>query len=227
MSALEDILHPTKYAATPAALAAKFRAGGTGNVAELFGRFVGYASANWQYNATVGPIQAAQILAGSGPRTLACGTIREVFKEMMRGQGHTVTNASKDSYFLTKPGLQCFDPRVVGNVEDHKGATVGLACHFSSHYFVSINGRFYDPCLMAVYQDQEGPVAAETVAIGEGLRIAGTGRQLIVLSSLMRAVPGFASVWEILTPKACAKVLKADKLAALKCHPTVKASGFF
>jgi hypothetical protein len=59
------------------------------------------------------------------------------------------------------------------------------------------------------------------------LRKAGTGRALVILKQMLgRTLPGFGTVWEILTPAECKQpgVLSAQDLRALKNDPDVKAS---
>lgn len=227
MTARQDILNG-KFAATASGAAAKRAAGGTGDLAELYAGFVGYASANWNYAAQPGGQTASALLSGSGSATIACGTIREALKLMLREDLDLkdVQNADINGYFLTKPHLSCFDPKVKGNVGNHGSQNHDLACHFSTHYFLSTGGKYYDPCLMAVYTSNKGPVACETrsVAGPPGLRKAGSGNALVFLHLLAgKSVPGFGSVWEILKPQECKKALSTAEYNALKNDMDFKA----
>lgn len=232
MSARADIL-AGKFAKSPAGSAALTKAGGVGPVATLFAGFVGYANATWSYSAQSGGQTAANALSGDGPKSLACGTIREALKLMLREDlGLTdVANADINEYFITKPGLECFDPKVKGNLGNHGSQNFGLGCHFSTHYFLSTGGKFYDPCLMAVYSGERQPIGETTKLVTGcpgGLRSAGTGKDLIILHLLAgRSLPGFGSVWEILTPKECKTALAKNELAWVMNDFTVKASKVF
>ena len=229
MSARADILNG-KFKDGPAGQEALRKAGGLGAEAELFASFVGYAAATWSYAAQPGGSTAANLLAGDGAKNVACGTVREALKLMMREDLKlpAVVNADINEYFLTKPDLNCFDAKVKGNVGNHGKPSFDLACHFSTHYFVRSGTKFYDPCLMAVYTHERGPIAHTTKVVAGSagaLRKAGTGRSLIVLHLLQgRTVPGFGSVWEILLPAECRKALSANELAGLKNDPEVKAA---
>jgi len=228
MSARNDII-AGKFKTTPAGAAAGQAADWGGATAELFASFVGYAYANWNYAAQPGAQTAKALLDGDGPKTIACGTIREALKLMLREDLALtdVANADINRYFLTKPGLQCFDTKVKGNVGNHGKPSFDLACHFSTHYFLQTGGKFFDPCLMAVYANAQGPIGHCTNSVGgtQGLRKAGTGNALVLLHLLPgRTVPGFGSVWEILLPAECKTVLTSPELQALKNDPDVKAA---
>lgn len=232
MSARADILAGTNNTAA-AALTAR-RAAGDGAMADLFVNFVGYASTNWTYAAQPGAQTAADLLAGDGPKTVACATLREALRTLVAEElGLEVSRTDINSYFLTKPGLQCFDLRVKGNVGNFRSTTYTLACHFSTHYFIKVADRYYDPCLTAVYTTDKGPVLHETRPINNlggtlMMRKAGAGRALILLRLLRGAtVPGFGSVWEILTPADCKTALSAIELTALKKDPDVLAAKLF
>lgn len=227
MTARQDILSG-KFANNPGGTAAK-RAAGAGELADLYAGFVGYASANWSYAAQPGSQTASALLAGSGPATVACGTIREALKLVLREdlRLNDVKNADINGYFLTKPQLSCFDAKVRGNVGNHGSHTYDLACHFSTHYFVSTGGKYYDPCLMSVYTSEKGPVAHETRIVGgqAGLRKAGLGSTLILLHLLAgKSVTGFGSVWEIVKPEECRKALSTAEYNFVKNDMDFKAS---
>jgi hypothetical protein len=230
MSARADILSG-KFQKSPAGAGAHAKAGGKGPVADLFASFVGYANATWSYAAQPGGQTAQGLLDGEGTKSVACGTVREALKIMLREdlQLADVKNEDINEYFLTKPGLECFDNKVKGNVGNHGKATFDLACHFSTHYFVSTGGKHYDPCLMSVYTTQDGPIGHRTKLVqnSEGaLRKAGSGKSLLILNLLRgRAVPGFGSVWELLVPSECKSALPGNLFAALKNDPDVKSAG--
>jgi len=229
MSARADILSG-KFQKSPAGAGAHARAGKMGAAADLFASFVGYANATWSYTAQPGGQTAPGLLDGDGPKNVACGTVREALKIMLRDdlQLTDVSNEDINEYFLTKPGLECFDSKVKGNVGNHGRTTFDLACHFSTHYFVSTGGKHYDPCLMAVYTTRDGPIAHRTRLIqgSEGaLRKAGAGRSLLILNLLRgRSVPGFGSVWELLAPSECKAALPRNLLDSLKNDPDVKSA---
>ena len=228
MSARQDILDG-KYKTSPSGVAAARAAGGAGAMADLFAGFVGYASAHWSYAAQSGAQKAPDLLDGEGTKMVACGTLREALKIIMRDDLKlTARNADINERFLTKPSLQCFDAKVKGNVGNHGSATFDLACHFSTHYFVETEGKFYDPCLMAVYAMSDGPIAHKTSLIknSNNLRKAGKGRSLVILKLLPgRTVPGFGEVWELLVPEECKRkgVLTPQDFQALKSDPDVVA----
>ncbi len=231
MSARKDI-NDGKFKDSPTGKAALRTAGGTGETAKLFASFVGYANAKWSYSAQSGGQSAKGLLDSDGPMNAACGTLREAFKIMLREdlQLNTVTNADINGRFITKPGLKCFDTKVKGNLGNYGKQTFDLGCHFSSHYFVKVANKFYDPCLMAVYTTLEGPIAHKTRPV-QGtyppLRKAGTGKALIILSIVPgRTLPGFGEVWQILLPAECKRkgVLTPDNLKKLKRDPDVVSS---
>jgi hypothetical protein len=228
MSARREILDG-KFKTSASGVAAARAAGGDGQMAELFAGFVGYACAHWSYAAQSGAQKAPDLLDGEGTKTVACGTLREALKILVRDELKlTPRNADINERFLTKPSLQCFDSKVKGNVGNHGSTTFDLACHFSTHYFVEVGGKFYDPCLMAVYANGEGPIAHKTSLVrnSNNLRMAGKGRSLVILKMLPgRTVPGFGEVWEILVPAECKQkgVLTAQDLQALKSDPDIVA----
>ena len=231
MSAREDIL-AGKFKDSPTAKAAFRSAGGHGQVAELFAYFVGYASATWSYSAQSGGQTAKGLLDGNGAKNVACGTLREAFKIMLREdlQLNTVKNADINERFITKPDLKCFDSKVKGNLGNYGQHTFNLGCHFSSHYFVQVSGKFYDPCLVAVYSTLAGPIAHKTRPVQKTtppMRKAGTGRALIILQLMAgKSLPGFGEGWQILLPAECKKkgVLTIANLKALKEDPDIKGS---
>jgi len=232
VSAREDIIAGT-CRNNPAARTAFRAAGGNGQVAELFRNFVGYASANWKYSAQSGAQTAKNLLDGIGKKSVACGTLREAFKIMVREDLKlTAKNADINERFLAKPHLRCFDPLVKGNVGNYGKETFNLACLFTSHYFVQVAGKFYDPCLMAVYTSLEEPIAHRARSIigtkNPHIRVVGTGKALVLLKPVLKAVPGFGSVWLILLPKDVKKngveMVGKDNLKLIKKDPRVAAA---
>ena len=232
MSARQEILNGT-FKNTATGKAAFHAAGGSGPMADLFAGFVGYAGENWNYAAQPGAQTAPALLGGDGPKTVACGTLREALKIMIREDLKlTATNTDINEYFISKPGLHCFDSKVKGNVGNHGSPSFDLSCLFSTHYFVETGGKFYDACLTAVYTHRDGPIAHRTpLIIGSNhLRKAGKGRSLVVFKQITgRTVPGFGSVWEILTLDECKRpgVLSPKDFQAVKNDPDVKASRLF
>lgn len=228
MSARDDII-AGKFKDSLEWKVALHAAGGTGGgaTATLFANFVGYASASWDYAAKGNT--AKDILTGDGRKFVACGTLREMLMLLFREELNLTVSPQQESHFLCKPSLRCFDSKVKGNVGDHGKPTFDVATRFNEHYFCETGGRFYDPCLMAVYQSKEGPVGQRLKPINGGageLYKAGTGKALVILHLLRnRPVPGFDSVWEILLPAECKKVLDQRNLQAVKDDLDVKVSG--
>lgn len=228
MTARADILSG-KFNDAPAAIAA-LRGAGTGPMADLFASFVGYASVNWNYAATSGAQTAPDLLGDDGIKSVACGTLREALKIMVREDlAATADNADINGHFLTKSGLSCFDPKVKGIVGNRGAMTYDLACHFSTHYFLKTGDRFYDACLTAVYTSIEGPIAHRTrVIAGVNMRKAGTGKALIFIRHIPgKTVAGFQSVYELLTPAECKTALPPIEFTALKKDPDVMAAKLF
>jgi len=243
MSAQSDILSG-KFKSTHAAGQAKrAAAGGNADLVELFANFVGYAAANWNYVASPGSLKAQNLLASSGAQQPACGTLREALMILIKEELKIPCQEAKvPSNFMTKPGLECFDPKVKGNVGNNGAKSpsqYGLACVFSKHFFLSANGKYYDPCLKAVYTSENGPVAGVLQNINGNIGLGrknppmmrvGNGRSLIIrmnerYSTPQEKVPGFGSTWKILLPKECKDVLDAEGWKLFKKDPFVKASG--
>ena len=184
MTARADILSG-KFKDSPAAIAA-LRSAGDDDMAKLFASFVGYASVNWNYAATSGAQTAPDLLAGEGTKSVACGTLREALKIIVREDMKlTAENADINGHFLTKRQLSCFDPKVKGNVGNRGATTYDLACHFSTHYFLKTNGKYYDACLTSTYAREDEPILQRTRGItGVNMRKAGTGKALIFIRHL-------------------------------------------
>lgn len=198
---------------------------------KLFENFVAYAAANWDYAAQPGGQTADSALSGTGRKALACGTIREALKKMFREDigCADAKNADLNEYFITKPDLKCFDPKVKGNLGNRGSATFNLGCHFSSHFFLESGGKFYDACLSTTYASATGPIFHKTRQVGTltetvpGLRFAGVGKSTIVLRLIPgRAVPGFGSVWEILTLDETKRLLNGTDLKRFKATPALQ-----
>jgi hypothetical protein len=244
MSARADILSG-EFKDTPAAQQAK-RAASSGDVdlAELFTNFVGYAAANWDYVAQPGRMTADQLLDGDGRKSPACGTLREALMTLIKEELNIddVGPASVESPFLVKTGLECFDPKVKGNVGNYgaRGPNeYGVGCVFSKHYFLRSKGKYYDPCMKSVYTVESGPVAGKLETINKPMGLGhknppmctvGNGRSLIILlnenySLQKTTVPGFGATWAILLPKECEDILDKDGWKLFQKDNVVKASG--
>ena len=244
MSARADILSG-KFKDTPAAQQAKRAAtSGDAELAELFAKFVGYAAANWDYVAQPGQMTANQLLEGEGRKSPACGTLREALIALIKDELeiNDVGTASVESSFLVKTGLECFDPKVKGNVGNYGARGPNdykVGCVFSKHYFLRSKGKFYDPCMKSVYTAENGPVAGMLEQINKPIGLGrknppmftvGNGRSLIVLmnenySLNKTTVPGFGATWVILLPKECQDVLDKDGWKLFKQDQRVKFSG--
>ena len=205
-------------------------------VDKLFENFIGYAGANWKYAAQQGAQTAEDALDGTGTKTLACATIRKALQIMVRDTLNVpTTNTDINEYFITRPGLKCFDPTVTGNVGSRGTGAFNLGCHFSTHYFLNCNGKFYDPCLTSVYGSADGPVMYKTFIVKGPLpsspsvppiRKAGTGTSLMFFCLIPgRAVPGFGSVWEVVKPAELKNVLSSNDYKIALTDPVVKAAG--
>ena len=201
---------------------------------KLFENFVIHAKANWKYAAQPGAQKAADALNGTGAATLACGTIREALKIMFRDElDATAANEDINSYFLSKPGLKNFDSVVTGNVFDETGMGASLACHFSTHYFLKLGIKWYDPCMTSQYVTREGPVHAYTKNVGlppqntiGTLKKAGSGTSLMLFQLQPgRSVPGFGSVWKIVKLKDLKTLLSKGEYDKAKLDPDLKTAG--
>jgi hypothetical protein len=135
-----------------------------------------------------------------------------------------------------KPGLKCFDPKVIGNI-GNKGAKLdsefGVATFFPNHYLAKVENKFYDPCLMATYISPSGPiwVHAKDISFGRknpgGIKKVGQGAQLKFLVLEQKPVPGFSTRMHLLLPKELKSILDKDGVEILKNDPDVKIGGFF
>jgi hypothetical protein len=199
----------------------------------LFENFLQYASANWSYSAQSGKQTATDLLSGSGPKNVACGTLREGFKLLIRNELKLqADNEDINNYFISKPTLKCFDNKVSGNIGNPSSGVFNLGCHFSTHYFVKSEGKYYDPCLSSIYSSATEPILINTSLItgfpGGSLRFGGTGKAIVILRLIPgRSVPGFGSTWELfsLFKDNIAKKLTSKEYAAVKLNPVIKAAG--
>jgi hypothetical protein len=195
---------------------------------KLFENFVLYASANWDYAAQPGGLTVDTLLGGTGSRAVACGTLREALKRMFQedlGRNEAKSENINDN-FISKSTLHCFDPKVTGNLGNRGTALYDLGCHFSSHFFVGLGAKFYDPCLSSMYSSAGGPIEHKTYRVGTladsvpGVRYAGQGRAAIIIRVIPgKALPGFGSVWEILKPSEVKLVFKGNDLKLIKATP--------
>lgn len=197
----------------------------------LFENFLDYASANWNYSAQSGNQTAPDLLNGNGRKNVACGTLREAFKLLIRNELNLeAANEDINGYFITKPTLKCFDPNVHGNIANPGSTNFNLGCHFSAHYFVKSQGKYYDPCLTATYSRAEEPILIRTSPIAGtvNMRCGGTGAAMIVLRQIPnRVVPGFGTTWELfsLAKDDLKKKLTPQEYAAAKQNAMLKAAG--
>ncbi len=219
--------------------------GGQKDVDVLFANFVGYAAANWTYETSSKSSTSEGILNDKeGAKAIvACATIGGAFKKLVEEYApkYATSNESLNSSngkarFLVKPGLKCFDQRVIGNVGNHGAKSpqqFGVATYFPEHYFVKVGSKYYDPCLMATYMTLDGPILQHTKNISLGprnppLMKVGSGRQLMFLQYQQTSpLPGFSGRYFLLTPKECKGLLDADGVAMLKKDQDVMAGRFF
>ena len=245
----EEIYNDGKlFQQSPIAIATLATSGSADNPTDvLFANFVGYAAANWTYNATSGST-GQDLLDGTGGKMPACYTIAEAFtllvKELVAAEKLPVAVCSmaklegSEGRFLVKQGLKCFDRRVIGNVGNYGAKTdqeFGVGTYFSSHYFCQVGTKYFDPCLMASYATKEGPVWKRSTNFMPGLgRLnppmvkVGLGSDLVLLmNDTKKQLPGFGSTWQIVLPKECKRVLDAAGFELLKKDPAVVAGRFF
>ena len=199
-------------------------------VEHLFENFLQYASANWTYSATSGKQTAPDLLAGSGAKTVACGTLREALKILIREQLKLEAKNASQNRFISRPNLKCFDSKVTGNMGKPGSNDFSLGCFWSEHYFLESGGKFYDPCLSAIYAREDGPILARTTNVPNATHIvyAGFGRSTILMRSLPnRTAPGFGGVWEVfpIDKNEIKKLLNAKEYAAVKLIPALKNIG--
>jgi hypothetical protein len=199
----------------------------------LFENFLQYASANWNYSAQSGKQTAADLLSGTGSKNVACGTLREAFKLLIRNELNLqAENQDINGYFISKPTLKCFDNKVTGNIANPGSGFFNLGCHFSTHYFVKSEGKYYDPCLSTTYSSATEPILITTNLVmaftGGSLRYGGTGKSTVILRLIPgKTVPGFGSTWELfsLAKDNLSKKLTTKEYAALKATPALKSAG--
>lgn len=217
MTARADILN-NRYLHTPAGQTA-FQAAGTSDIAEVFGSFVGYASTNWNYAATA-PFgqKVGDVIDGDGTKEVACGTLREAFKIVLREDCEKKVSDASFARFMTRRELNCFDPKVKGNVGYFRSSSFNLGCYFSLHFFIEYDGKFFDPCLMATYATESGPALAHCRDLNPlRLVLLGTGRDAKILRKLVnRPVPGFDSAYEMIAPHQLSEALSPEDFKTLK-----------
>lgn len=197
----------------------------------LFENFLAYASANWNYSAQSGKQTAMDLLSGSGAKNVACGTLREAFKLLVREQLKLeAANEDINGYFITKPTLKCFDTKVTGNMANPGSHVFNLGCHFSAHYFVKCGGKYYDPCLNTTYARADEPILMRSSPVPNAmtLRYAGSGRAVVLLRQLLgQSVTGFGTTWEVysVTKDDLGRHLTPKEYAAAKAAPVLKGAG--
>ena len=199
-------------------------------VDHLFENFMLYATANWNYAASG---TTGDLLATTGPKTVACDNLATAFASLIKiADDKLKPERSSKNWFITRPELKCFDTKVKGNM-GNPGALVAanfnLGCHFSAHYFVKCGDKYYDPCLASTYGSEDGPVSMQTriVQNSDNLRFAGTGRTIILLKPKQMVIPGFSSVFEILSiyKDNLKKILSTKDYEAAKKNQTLVAAG--
>ncbi len=174
-------------------------------VDHLFENFMLYATANWNYGAAG---TAGDLLGTSGSKTVACDNLAAAFTSLIKIADDKLKpnpgGKPSKNWFIARPELKCFDSKVTGNMGNPGAMTASsfnLGCHFSAHYFVRFGDKFYDPCLATTYGREDGAVSMQTSLVmgSDNLRFAGNGRSIILLKQKQMAVPGFTSVFEILS----------------------------
>jgi hypothetical protein len=197
----------------------------------LFENFVLYAKKNWDYSATAPGLKGQLLLETSGRNAPACGTLREALLILLRDElGLEAKPCDINERFISKPDLRCFDSKVKGNLGNLGGPTYDLGCHFSAHYFVECQGKFYDPCFATIYKTKEEPVAHRTKAVtlpdavlSVPTSYSGNGRTMIILRKVVnKTVPGFGEVWEMLKLDEVKRAFSSADLKLLSRFPALK-----
>jgi len=123
----------------------------------LFKNFCRYARDYFMYD-TNSLIVGSDVLASrSGTHCiLNCESLTEVFLLMVKEDlGISDAQAVHVNHlpgFATKARSECFDPRIVGNVRTASTRFSDVRrCVFTSHTFVGVAGKFYDPCMVSIY----------------------------------------------------------------------------
>lgn len=171
-------------------------------VDRVFGNFVAYARANWQY---VGKSNwgGPDLLAGT-TRAAPCGGIanalRIVLGTVLPEGAPPVRFVTLSGRLVTRKRYHCFDPRVRGNVR-LKNDMLDGSCLFNNHYFLGWAGLHFDPCMAATYISENDVVEEVPVAL------TGVNDLLVVAKENARktdslffydertTVPGFSSTW--------------------------------
>jgi hypothetical protein len=199
-------------------------------VDHLFDNFMQYISAHWHYHATPPNQNPIDLLGGSGAKTVNCDNLSAVFAALIRDIDDKLKPAkASKNWFISKPALKNFDAKVTGNMGNPDATSFNLGCHFSAHYFVNFNGKYYDPCLSTTYNSETGAVFMETRLVPgtNNLRYAGTGNAIILLKPKQKVINGFGGVFEVLSiakgdPK---KRLDKKEYEAASKVPALKAAG--
>ena len=208
----------------------------------LFSNFVAYAAANWSYR-TTSDTTAEGLINGTGGVITACATIANAFRLLINmyfsdvvESGISLDSSTGKSHFLVKPGLKCFDPKVIGNIGNFGATTAnefGVATYFPNHYLAKVGIKYYDPCLMASYIAPDGPILEHTkdISFGRrnpgGIKKVGKGPFLKFLMVEQKPVPGFSTRLLLLLPKELKGLLDKDGVAILKKDVDVKVGRFF
>ena len=206
-------------------------AGGNADlVGLLFENFLLYAVENWNYAANAGKQTARDLLDGSGGKTVACGTLRDALKILVREQLKLEASDVRQPRFISRQNLKCFDNRVTGNMGNPGSNDFSLGCYWSEHFFLESGGKYYDPCLAAKYSRENGPVlvAMKHIPNATHMVYGGFGRDTILMRSLPnRTSPGFGGVWEVIPidKSKITKLLNPKEYAAVKLIPGLRGIG--
>jgi hypothetical protein len=138
-------------------------------VDNLFYNFCEQAKNRWKYSAgNSNGFNAGAILSGSwmSSYSLNCGTLLDTFMRATINYfnnvvGHSIATLGvnqEDSTlwfpFVTKDVYRCFDARVRGNVcTTNRGVLQVRRALFSSHFFVKIGAKYYDPTFCTTYNN--------------------------------------------------------------------------
>jgi hypothetical protein len=132
----------------------------------LFTNFMYYAKKNWQYQASSKKGGEDLLNGYTGP--VPCGGIANALRVMLEELGVPkgalgVEYVTISGYVWTKPKYCCFDRAVVGNVRRVESPGIySEGCMFSEHYFLKCYLKYYDPCLNAVYAEENDAVRLKT-----------------------------------------------------------------
>ena len=140
-------------------------------VRNLFRNFCDLASSRWKYAAgNSSGFSTLGVLTGdwTQPHSFNCGTLLNTFMKALERYYATVLGRSygelgisqEDSTlwfpFVSDDQYGCFDGDVVGNVRKTTQSVAQVRrCLFSSHFFIKIGGRYYDPTFCTTYANAD------------------------------------------------------------------------